>query len=158
VKILVTDQEGNPVNNAAVSLQYYGRRITWEEGIALFRGVTAALLRVDVKVGGKQVVSETYNITRDSVISVVINTTGLASRYANTTSCYYDSKSKAVHVQSDFPMNEYSVYNVSGQLITKGQCSGYSFYIPFNKYKSGLFFIETTGRNNKRNAQQILVW
>lgn len=158
VKILVADQEGNPVNNAAVSLQYYGRRITWEEGKALFRGVTAGSLRVDVNVGGKQVVSETYNITRDSVISVVINTTGLASRFANTTSCYYDSKLKAVHVKSDFLMNEYSVLNVSGQLIAKGQCSGYDFYIPFDKCKSGLFFIETTGKNNEKNAQQIIVW
>ena len=159
VKVLIVDQEGNPIENAEVLLQHYGRRITWEEGLALFRGVTAADLKLDIIMDGKLVASETLNISANLEFSIVINTTGHSDLHVSgETRSFYDRTSQVIRVKSDFQIVQYRLLNIAGQLIASGQSNDHTLQIPIHHDQANLFLIETTAFSGDRASQKVYVW
>lgn len=159
VKVLIVDQEGNPIENAEVLLQHHGRRITWEEGLALFRGVTAADLKLDIIIDGKLVASETLNISANLEFSIVINTTGHSDLHVSEKiRSFYDKTSQVIRVKSDSQIVRYRLLNIAGQLIASGESNDNTLQIPINHYQSNMFLIETTVFSGDRASQKVYVW
>jgi arylsulfatase A-like enzyme len=157
VKIMVKDRLENPVNNAKVVLQSFGNRITWEEGVAMFRGVSAGNFQLQVYVDGQALFSQTITIANNDVIlPVELNITGVPSlTNANVVECYFDKSMHSIRLKSEMAIVNYRLLNSLGQLLVEGNCADNFINIPLNNNGAMFYFIETVTVDGNKQISKI---
>jgi len=160
VKVVVTDKNGLPVPDARVVLGDYGNRITWEEGLAMFRGVSAGNVELKVSVDGQELYSHTIAITNSDVLMpVVLNITGTSSvKNANTIKCYFDKSLHSIRLKSEQVIVRYRVLNYLGQVVDERQCAGNFMNVPVRKCDTAFIIVETMTLAGERQVNKVMCW
>jgi arylsulfatase A-like enzyme len=160
VKIIVKDRLENPVNNAKVVLQSYGNRITWEEGLAMFRGISAGNVELKVSVDEVELYSQTITITdRDLLLPVVLNITGVSSvKQANIVNCYFDKSLHSIRLKSEQTIVRYRVLNYMGIVVDERQCADNYMNIPVREGDTALQIIETMTLTGEKQVNKVICW
>lgn len=157
VRILVTDDKGNPINNVKVVLQNTGNRITWEEGMAIYRGVVNGSYNLTVSVNGIQMTSSQLEVNSSDIsTTVVITNTDIAETYESSkiiASCFYDKTLNSLRVKSSHLLSKYKIFDCKGKTIKKGDCYGTFFNIELAIQYSKMYIIEF----ETTNGQSVIV-
>lgn len=160
VKVVVTDRNGMPVPDAKVILGDYGNRITWEEGFAMFRGITAGNPVLKVVVENNELLNQTITVTdRDLILPVVLDITGQqAVMTENQVICFFDRYLNAIRIRSEQPIVRYRLLNAIGQVIDESNnCAGTYFNIPVNNPGAMLYFVETVTASGKKQMVKVVI-
>jgi arylsulfatase A-like enzyme len=151
IKILIVDKNGNPINNAKILLTNYGNRITWDEGIGIYRGVSAGTYNLSVNINGLEVSTSQLVIgSVDINKTIEITTTDVMKNLDNTkltTSCFYDKTLNSIRVKSSQPLSSYKLFDSVGKLISNGDCFGTYFNIELTQPTSKFVILEFVAAN-----------
>lgn len=160
LKFVVTDKNGLPLPDAKVILGDYGNRITWEEGLAMFRGISAGNVELKVSVDGIELYSQTITITdRDLIMPVVLNITSVSSiKQANIVKCYFDKSLHSIRLKSDQAIVRYRVLNYMGLVVDERQCADNYMNIPVREGDTALQIVETITLTGEKQINKVLCW
>jgi len=154
VKILITDPNGNPINNAKVLFNNYGNRITWEEGIAIYRGVSAGVYDLTVTVNGVEMATEQLTVGSvdiDTTIKIATtDVTAIVDTNKIKITCFYDKTLDCIRVKSSQPLSSYKLFDSVGKFISEGKCFGTYFNIGLSKISSKFFIIQFITSNGSK--------
>lgn len=159
VKIVVTDKNGMPVPDAKVILGDYGNRVTWEEGLAMFRGISAGNPILKIIVEGRELCNQTVTINDgDLVLPVILDITGQqAVMPENQVICFFDKSMNAIRLKSEQPIVRYRLLNALGQAVNESNnCAGTYINISINHPGEMLYFVETVTISGKKQMIKVV--
>ena len=154
VNVTVNDMNGSPINDATVILDNADSRITWEEGLAIFRGVSSHNATITVKLNGNIVGSKSVQVSgkQVNVPITIINTDLQVPKAEIDISCFVDRTLNALRVKSNKSMLSYRIFNTMGVEISNGEIFGTYVNIPIYTMNSGLNFVEITSIDKSKKT------